>query len=399
MDYSILRRGALTWPSLFACATLTVACEGGGGRSVYVEQLGSDTLTIEEFARHPDRIEGRIIVRSPVTRVIEYTADLSPAGDIVRLESGMSIPETNPNQLPARHAVTTLQDDSAVTVVETEGEEGETTSVAAPEGTVLAVSKLPISVAFLEHAIDRALQSQSDSMPFPVLLQGSQAVASNAVVRVDDSTFAVDFFGSPMYVQVSEDGRVLAVSGRETTMKVETERVSAGSVDLDAMAAEFASRDARGEGFGVASPPATVQATVAGASLEVRYSQPAKRGREIFGGLVPWGSVWRTGANAATHFSTDRNLTIGDARVPAGTYTLWSIFTPESATLIINRQTGQWGTQYDESQDLVRIPMNREALDETAERFTIAIEEVGNGGVLKLMWDNSSFSVPIRVRR
>ncbi len=129
------------------------------------------------------------------------------------------------------------------------------------------------------------------------------------------------------------------------------------------------------------------------------YIRPAKRGREIWGGLlVPWNVVWRTGADAATAFSTDRDLEIGGARVPAGDYTLFSIYTAESAKLIINRQTGQWGTVYNEDQDLARVDLARESLPETVERFTIAVESTDDGGVVRLSWDRTRFSVPLKVR-
>jgi hypothetical protein len=90
---------------------------------------------------------------------------------------------------------------------------------------------------------------------------------------------------------------------------------------------------------------------------------------------------------------------IRNERIPAGTYTLWTTFTQESATLIINSQTKQWGTEYDAERDFVRIPLDREDLAESVERFTIAIEPTPTGGVLRLSWDLTSFSVPMRVVR
>ncbi len=150
--------------------------------------------------------------------------------------------------------------------------------------------------------------------------------------------------------------------------------------------------------MGVASPSATVDETVGGARMTIVYSQPGKRGREIWGGLLPWNVVWRTGANAATEFMTDRDLEIGDVLLPAGTYTLYSIYSPESAYLIINRQTGQWGTVYDEGQDFARVELSAETLAETVERFTIAIEAGESGGVLHLTWDRTRYSLPFKVK-
>ena len=130
----------------------------------------------------------------------------------------------------------------------------------------------------------------------------------------------------------------------------------------------------------------------------MKLSRPAKRGREIWGGLVPFGEVWRTGANAATAFSTDRDLMIGDVSVPAGAYTLYSLFNADSAQLIINKQTGQWGTVYDQAQDLARVGLAKEILTTPVERFTIGIEPAADGGTLQLIWDTTRYSVPIQVR-
>ncbi|HEX8830177.1 MAG TPA: DUF2911 domain-containing protein [Longimicrobium sp.] len=135
-----------------------------------------------------------------------------------------------------------------------------------------------------------------------------------------------------------------------------------------------------------------------GRRVYVDYGRPSMRGRRIMGGLVPFGRVWRTGANAATTLVTETDLTIGNARVPRGTYTLYSLPTPGGWTLIVNRQTGQWGTQYDPSRDLVRIPMQVSTLRQPVEQFTIALEP-GRAGVntLALTWETTRATVPFRV--
>ncbi len=107
-----------------------------------------------------------------------------------------------------------------------------------------------------------------------------------------------------------------------------------------------------------ASPPG--EATLKfddGHTVTIQYSRPSMRGRKIFGGLVPYDEVWRTGANAATSLKTDVDLNIGGANVPAGSYTLYSLPGMTSWKLIINKQTGQWGTEYSQSQDLARVDM------------------------------------------
>src|SRR5512133_945641 len=112
-----------------------------------------------------------------------------------------------------------------------------------------------------------------------------------------------------------------------------------------------------------ASPPADAECKMAdGKTIKVHYSSPRMRGRKIFGGLIPYGQVWRTGANEATSFVTEANIIIGGARVPAGAYTLYTLPQESEWKLIINKQTGQWGTTYNPSQDLARVDMQIEHL-------------------------------------
>jgi hypothetical protein len=148
----------------------------------------------------------------------------------------------------------------------------------------------------------------------------------------------------------------------------------------------------------VLSPRDTTRFEADGRRVYVDYGRPAMRGRRIMGGLVPFGRVWRTGANAATTLVTEADLTIGGASVPRGTYTLYTIPTATGWTLIVNRQTGQWGTQYDPSRDLVRIPMQTTTLRAPVEQFTIALER-GRAGAdtLALTWENTRASVPFRM--
>ena len=119
------------------------------------------------------------------------------------------------------------------------------------------------------------------------------------------------------------------------------------------------------------------------------------KGRKIFGGLVPFGKVWRTGANAATSFTTDVDLTLGGAAVPKGSYTLYTLPGEKGWKLIVNKQTGQWGTDYDPAQDLVRIDMAGSETKEPVEALTIdLVPEDAWHGTLRLTWDRTVESVP-----
>lgn len=147
----------------------------------------------------------------------------------------------------------------------------------------------------------------------------------------------------------------------------------------------------------VASPRDTARGAVGGVRVLVDYGRPYKKGRTIFAadGLVPYGRVWRTGANAATTLVTSGALTVGGTRVPAGTYTLYTVPGPDAWQLVINRQTGQWGTEYDQARDFARVPMRVSRLSAPVEQFTAAVE----GNALVLRWDTTQASVGLAAAR
>ena len=170
------------------------------------------------------------------------------------------------------------------------------------------------------------------------------------------------------------------------------------------MAKAWAALDASGKAMGPLSPRDSVSARVGDAAITIRYARPWKRGRVIFGDIVPWDTVWRTGANEATVLTTDRDLVIGGTVVPAGSYTLFTIPARSKTTLIINRETMRngeplAGTDYDLSQDFARIAMTTKPLATPAQQFTIGIVPRGaREGVLRLAWDGREMTVPIRTR-
>lgn len=144
------------------------------------------------------------------------------------------------------------------------------------------------------------------------------------------------------------------------------------------------------------SPPAKAAVELNGKQIGISYNSPSVRGRKIFGGLVPYGKVWRTGANPATTLKTDANLKIGTADIPAGTYTLYTLPSEGTWKLIINKQTGQWGTIYNQDQDLARVDMQKAQMPNPQERMSISFENThGNKTQLHVRWDTTDVWVPV----
>lgn len=155
------------------------------------------------------------------------------------------------------------------------------------------------------------------------------------------------------------------------------------------------------------SPHETVNASIGGAEISVVYGRPYTKdpksgeARKIWGTLVPFGKPWRMGADEATVFTTKQPLEMNGTAIPAGSYSLF--LQPEEnggAKLIVNKQTGQWGTKYDTAQDLARIELKKEATEKAIDQFTIEIEQNGeSGGALNLMWENTQYSAPFSFKK
>ena len=150
------------------------------------------------------------------------------------------------------------------------------------------------------------------------------------------------------------------------------------------------------------SPPASAACKFSdGKTIKIDYSSPRAKGRKIFGeasekALVPYGQIWRTGANDATTFVTDTNLNVGGKAVPAGSYTIFTVPKADAWLLVISKKTGEWGTDYPgEKEDLLRVPMTVSKTSVPVENFTIAFDQAGSKCTLRIEWENTRASVEI----
>jgi len=150
------------------------------------------------------------------------------------------------------------------------------------------------------------------------------------------------------------------------------------------------------------SPPASAACKFSdGKTIKIDYSSPRAKGRKIFGdasekALVPYGQIWRTGANDATTFVADTNVTVGGKAVPAGSYTIFTVPKADAWSLVISKKTGEWGTDYPgEKEDLVRVPVTVSKTSAPVENFAIAFDQAGSKCTLRMEWENTRASVEI----
>jgi hypothetical protein len=183
-----------------------------------------------------------------------------------------------------------------------------------------------------------------------------------------------------MRLNFDREGRLQSVDGSLTTNKALGTRAS-GRVDIASIAAAM-------KPTGVLSPRQTAYAAFSQGPITINYGSPAVRGRTVWGGtLVPFDTIWRTGANEATHLATSKTMQIGDMTLTPGLYTLWTQHTRTGTYLIVNRQVGQWGTNYNAANDVGRVQMQLADAPSHVEDFTITIRPLGQGrGAIDVAW-------------
>ena len=368
-------------------ALLAVAQDSGA----FVVKLGNDTLSLEQYRRTANRVSGDLVIRAPRSVHRIYTLDLNTDGSVRRLELITHNVDGGPGPLETKASVEITGTEAVTTAPR--GDSTVTTRVGpVPAGT------MPYAIhiyGLIEQLGRQARAAGGDSMALTTVSTGATAAATGVVRKRGGDTLWFTFTGGPLAglgpfaFRLDPAGRLQYLTGKESTVKVEVERVAWGSFNMGVAGKAYAQR-----ALGQLSPRDTARAAIAGADVWVDYGRPAKRGRDIFGSLVPWNTVWRTGANAATQLSTSVHLTIGGAAVPAGKYTLWTLPTPSGWKLIVNKQTGQWGTMYDPAQDLVRVDAKVATVAAPVEQFTIAFEP----GSMTLSWDKTRVTIPVATK-
>lgn len=355
-------------------ASILSAC-GAGPRATddaaFVTRLGNDTIAVERFMRTADGLRAEVALRIPRTSLRVYDVRYGDTGAPVAMTVEMYDPATGLSGEPLETREVDLDRGSGIPFID---------MVHWPFELMLRRT-----VASGEDSLTLELVAGSRALPFRMA-----HVGPNRYTAAHPSRGTMD-------VEADDAGRLIWLDAGQTTRALYVERRE--TVDVDALARAFAARDERDGPMGSLSGRGAVDVSFGGANFEVDYGRPSKRGRDIFGGLVSFGEVWRTGADRATHFSTSRDLRVGDDVIPAGEYTLFSIPQPERWTLMINQRTGINGQSYNAEHDLLRLEIPTRTLDETVEQFTIDVVETGTGGELRLQWDRTEAYLPFEIVR
>jgi hypothetical protein len=388
---------------------LLSACGPAGPAEEYgfITRLGRDTISLERVSRrgHSVTIDG--VDRFPRVRQRHTEVELDDAGAIRRLVMDIRTP-SEPENERERHVVADVSGDS-VHIVKRDGTGAKRWAFGTAGG--MAMAHVPQMYSLYElyfaaalrraEAAQRAPGDTIQMRQFYIDREFDRFPLHRGIVRVLErgrAEITHDWLAGTGEATFDSTHRLLTYSGHRTTYKVDVTRL-AEAPDVDSVGARYAALETQGGGATQLSVRDTMRATIGTATFTVEYSRPLARGRTLLGDVIPYDRVWRTGANAATHFTTSAAITMGGMEVPAGAYTLWTFPRADGVDLIVNKQTGQWGTGYGRAHDLSRATMATEALEAPVEKFTISIVPIdARRGTLAMEWGPFRWSAPIAVR-
>ena len=369
----------------------------------FVARLGNDTVSIERVSRRGDEIVSDEVDRFPRVRRRRTTMRLAADGTIKHLEMDIRTPSEPANERE-RLVVADVSGDS---VHITKNDSTGTKKYAFATGGALTMPHLPqmysLTDLYFGAALSRAV-SPGDSVTlrqyyidrefdrFPLhsgvvhLLAPNKAeIHHDWLAGYGDATFA------PLH-------RMLTYNGARSTYKVDVKRITAPSElpDIEAIGERFATLEAS-TGMKQLSVRDAARATIGAATLAIDYGRPLARGRVLLGDVVPYDEVWRTGANAAAQLTTSAPITLAGIHMPAGTYTLWTVPRKDGhAELIVNKQFGQWGTEYHERLNMGQQHLVVDTTTAPVEKFTISLVPSGaKKGTLAMEWGTFRWSAPI----
>jgi hypothetical protein len=389
----------LVFLSLSACGTGKPAEQYG-----YLALLGNDTISIERDTRRGNEIVSDEVDRFPRVRRRHTTIRLADNGTIEHLEMDITTPSEPSNERQRRVVADVSKDSVHITKHDSTG----TKKYAFATGGAIAMPHLPMmysltdlyfgaalkraaapgdSVTLRQYYIDR----EFDRFPLHsgvvhVLAPGKAEIHHDWLAGYGDATF-------------DSLHNMLTYNGARSTYKIDVRRLATPPAlpEVQAIGERFAALETSSGGMKQLSVRDTARATIGDATITVDYGRPLARGRVLLGNVVPFDEVWRTGANAATQLTTSAPLTLAGMRLSPGTYTLWTVPRKDGhAELIVNKQFGQWGTEYNGKLDAGRSPLSVDSTAAPVEKFTISLVPAGaRKGTLVMEWGNFRWVAPI----
>lgn len=373
----------------------------------FIARLGNDTVSVEKVTRRGNTLTSDEVDRFPRVRRRHTRIEVAADGSIKHLEMDIRTP-SEPSAQRLRHVVADVAHDSIR--ISKRDSTGVRHITLPTDGKTLVEAHLEqmysLTDLYFAAALKRAdstTHAASDGVPvrqFYIDREFDRFPLGSGMVRPlpgGRAELRHDWLSGWADATFDSAHHMLTYSGARSTYKVDVRRIT-GSLDIEAISERFTALEAA-VGVKQLSVRDTTRATIGSATVMVDYGRPLARGRVLIGDVLPFDRVWRTGANAATQFTTSARIVIGRMPLPPGTYTLWTV--PHASgrvDLIVNRQAGQWGTEYDPRFDLGTQRLGVEVLGIPVEQFTISF--VPASATIRTMvmeWGTFRWTIPVEV--
>ena len=373
----------------------------------FIARLGSDTISVENISRRGNTVVVDGVDRFPRVRRRHTEIELGPGSTIRHLVMDIHTPSEPASERERRVTVDVTAD--SVHILKSD-DSGKVRREFATNGAV-AMAHVPQMYSLYElyfdaafaraRALKRAAGDTVQLRQFYIDREFDRFPLHHGTVRLlsgNRADIQHDWLSGTGQATFDSTGRMLTYSGARSTYLVEVSRLDSVP-DIRALADRWEALEASKGGVTQLSPRDTVRSKIGDVSITIDYARPLARGRVLLGNVIPYDRVWRTGANAATQFTTSAPIRLAGIQLAAGTYTLWTVPHQNGVDLIVNGQSGQWGTQYDRSRDVGKAPMQSTTLSTPVDQFAISVaQNDARHGTLSLEWGSFRWTAPIEVR-
>ena len=387
--------------SLLSCSTAPTQQYG------FVTMLGSDTISVESVNRQGNTLTSDEVDRFPRVEIRHTVVDLNDNGSIRHLVMDIHTPSEPPGQRE-RKVIADVADNKvhlsktdSTGIVKRDFPTGGSIVVAHVQ-QMYSLYELYFAAALMQAASSKLAAGTPVQMrqfyidrEFDRFPLGHATVTPLAGGKAEVSH---DWLSGTGEAVMDSGYNMLSYSGARTTYKVQVKRLDVPPNVKD-IGDRFEAKETEGGNVRSLSVRDTARGQIGNTMFTVDYGRPLLRGRTLLGDVIPYDRVWRTGANAATQFSTSGPITLAGMKVPAGIYTLFTAPHENGVDLIVNKQSGQWGTEYNGSLDLGTARIKSEVSTTSTEKFTISIiPSDSRHGTLVLEWGSFKWIAPIEVQ-
>lgn len=355
----------------------------------FVAKLGRDTVIVETYGMVANHLYGKAFLRYPEDQIGVFDFHFYPDGSIRHYSISMMKPDSSYVPLSGTQGLF-CENDSCTWFASWDAAETEYVNTR-PARQMDFVGGWTPTLALIEWNCMRLMKSGKPSLPL-TMINDYVGIRHISISRGNRDTL---LFGGPFLeytkLKVTEEGRITQYDGTGTPWNyIATKHPP---IDVD----EVAKRLSRTPKIGIPSPEVKVSFPIRNDTIRLSYGRPSRRGRVIFGGIVPFDSVWRTGAGDPTQITLPFDIRIGKTTIPKGSYTLYTIPRPDEWTLIFNTDLKQWPTDPNRTKDFAYIPLKLKRPDQAYETFTISIEEQKGRGIMRFIWDETEAYVLFEV--